>query len=64
MMNDAESGRITAIFCTGHFSWTGPWGRLLLEGVVFGLGIKTKKISCSREISFVDEMSPIRGLFL
>lgn len=55
MTDDAESDRITVIFCTGNFSWMGP-----LEGVICGLGIKTEKTSCSEEVSFVDKLPSIR----
>ena len=51
MINDAESGRITEIFCAGLFSWMGP-----CEGVVCGQGVETKKTSCSKEIALMDAL--------
>lgn len=59
MINDADSNRITVIICEGHYSWTGP-----REGVVCGLGIKTKKTSCSNEVSFLHKLPSVKGLFL
>lgn len=58
MINDAESGRITEIFCAGLFSWMGP-----CEGVVCGQGVETKKTSCSKEIARMDALFSTGGLF-
>lgn len=55
MTADAESDRVTVIFCPGNFSWMGPH-----EGVICGLGIKTGKTSCSEEVSFVGNLLSVR----